>query len=41
MGDKVQVCVIGAGPGGIAAAKNVLQAGFEMAVFEKNGEESL
>jgi hypothetical protein len=36
MGDKVQVCVIGAGPSGIAAAKNVLQAGFEVVVFEKN-----
>ncbi len=36
MGDKVQVCVIGAGPSGIAAAKNAVQAGFEVVVFEKN-----
>lgn len=36
MGDQVQVCVIGAGPSGIAAAKNAVQSGFEVVVFEKN-----
>lgn len=36
MGNKVQVCVIGAGPGGIAAAKNAVQFGFDVVVFEKN-----
>ncbi|HEX7736411.1 MAG TPA: NAD(P)-binding domain-containing protein [Ktedonobacteraceae bacterium] len=36
MGNKARVCVIGAGPSGIAAAKNVVQAGFEVVVFEKN-----
>lgn len=34
--DKVRVCVIGAGPSGIAAAKNALQFGFDVVVFEKN-----
>jgi cation diffusion facilitator CzcD-associated flavoprotein CzcO len=34
--DKVQVCVIGAGPSGIAAAKNAVLSGFEVVVFEKN-----
>lgn len=36
MSDRVQVCVIGAGPSGIAAAKNVVQSGFDVVVFEKN-----
>ncbi len=36
MGNKVQVCVIGAGPSGIAAAKNAIQYGFDVVVFEKN-----
>ena len=36
MGNKVQVCVIGAGPSGIAAAKNAVQFGFDVVVFEKN-----
>jgi Flavin-binding monooxygenase-like len=36
MGYKVQVCVIGAGPSGIAAAKNAMQFGFDVVVFEKN-----
>ena len=30
------VCVIGAGPSGLAAAKNALQAGLDVTVFEKN-----
>ena len=35
MRNKVQVCIIGAGPSGIAAAKNAIQYGFEVVVFEK------
>ena len=31
-----RVCVIGAGPSGIAAAKNCIEAGLEVVVFEKN-----
>jgi len=31
-----RVCVIGAGPSGIAAAKNCAQAGLDFVVFEKN-----
>jgi hypothetical protein len=31
-----RICVIGAGPSGIAAAKNCLQAGLDVVVFEKN-----
>ncbi|MET0285171.1 MAG: NAD(P)-binding domain-containing protein [Polyangiales bacterium] len=31
-----RVCIIGAGPSGIAAAKNCLQAGLSVVVFEKN-----
>lgn len=38
MGEKVQVCVIGAGPSGIAAAKNAVQFGFEVVIFEKNDQ---
>jgi cation diffusion facilitator CzcD-associated flavoprotein CzcO len=33
-----RVCVIGAGPSGIAAAKNCIQAGLYVAVFEKNDQ---
>jgi cation diffusion facilitator CzcD-associated flavoprotein CzcO len=36
MSGTVQVCVIGAGPSGIAAAKNAIQFGFDVVVFEKN-----
>ncbi|RUO27464.1 monooxygenase [Aliidiomarina sanyensis] len=36
MSSCVRVAVIGAGPSGLAAAKNVLRAGFEVVVFEKN-----
>ena len=36
MENKVQVCVIGAGPSGIAAAKNAIRFGFDVVVFEKN-----
>ena len=36
MSDNVRVCVIGAGPSGIAAAKNAVQSGFDVCVFEKN-----
>ncbi len=36
MDNKVQVCVIGAGPSGIAAAKNAVRFGFDVVVFEKN-----
>jgi Flavin-binding monooxygenase-like len=32
----IRVCVIGAGPSGIAAAKNCVQAGVDVTVFEKN-----
>ena len=31
-----RVCVIGAGPSGLAAAKNCVQAGLDVVVFEKN-----
>jgi cation diffusion facilitator CzcD-associated flavoprotein CzcO len=31
-----RVCIIGAGPSGLAAAKNCLQAGLSVVVFEKN-----
>ena len=31
-----KICIIGAGPSGIAAAKNCLEAGLEFVVFEKN-----
>jgi len=31
-----RVCIIGAGPSGLAAAKNCLQAGLTVVVFEKN-----
>lgn len=31
-----RICVIGAGPSGVAAAKNCLQAGLDVTVFEKN-----
>jgi cation diffusion facilitator CzcD-associated flavoprotein CzcO len=30
------VCVIGAGPSGLTSAKNCLEAGLEVTVFEKN-----
>jgi len=33
---KKRVCIIGAGPSGIAAAKNCKQAGLDFVVFEKN-----
>ncbi len=36
MGNDVQICVIGAGPSGITAAKNAIQFGFNVVVFEKN-----
>ncbi len=36
MEEKAQICVIGAGPSGIAAAKNAVQFGFDVVVFEKN-----
>ncbi len=35
---RKRICVIGAGPCGIAAAKNCLLAGFEVVVFEKNAK---
>ena len=31
-----RVCVIGAGPSGITAAKNCIEAGLDVVVFEKN-----
>ena len=31
-----RICIIGAGPSGIAAAKNCMQAGLDFVVFEKN-----
>lgn len=36
MQTKQRVCVIGAGPSGIAAAKNCIATGLEVVVFEKN-----
>jgi hypothetical protein len=36
MGQLKRVCVIGAGPSGLAAAKNCVQAGLPVTVFEKN-----
>lgn len=33
-----RVCIIGAGPSGLAAAKNCLQAGLSIVVFEKNDQ---
>ena len=36
MGIAKRVCVIGAGPSGIAAAKNCIHAGLDVVVFEKN-----
>jgi hypothetical protein len=33
---NVRICVIGAGPSGIAAAKNCIAAGLDVVVFEKN-----
>jgi len=35
---RIRVCVIGAGPTGIGAAKALLAAGFEVVVYEKNTE---
>lgn len=35
---KKSVCVIGAGPSGITAAKNLLDEGLEVTVFEQSGE---
>lgn len=36
MNQSKRVCVIGAGPSGLAAAKNCVQAGLQVVVFEKN-----
>ncbi|MBU6437578.1 MAG: NAD(P)/FAD-dependent oxidoreductase, partial [Betaproteobacteria bacterium] len=36
MQTRQRVCVIGAGPSGIAAAKNCIATGLEVVVFEKN-----
>lgn len=36
MANLLRVCVIGAGPSGITAAKNCLEAGLEVVVFEQN-----
>ncbi|WP_194757178.1 flavin-containing monooxygenase [Aliidiomarina indica] len=36
--ESVRVAVIGAGPSGLAAAKNCLEAGLEVVVFEKNNQ---
>lgn len=36
MTTKKRVCVIGAGPSGIAAAKNCIEAGLQVVLFEKN-----
>jgi len=33
---KKRICIIGAGPSGITAAKNCMQAGLDFVVFEKN-----
>lgn len=39
LGREVRVCVIGAGPSGITAAKNLLQAGIQnIVVYEKNNQ---
>src|SRR6476469_2235740 len=34
LGPGARVAVIGAGPGGLVAAKHAIQAGFEVSVFE-------
>ena len=34
LGDGARIAVIGAGPGGLVAAKHALEAGFEVKVFE-------
>lgn len=36
MEERAQICVIGAGPSGLAAAKNAIQFGFDVVVFEQN-----
>jgi len=36
MGKKI--CIIGAGPSGITAAKNCMQAGLDFVLFEKNNK---
>jgi Flavin-binding monooxygenase-like len=36
MNSPIKICVIGAGPNGIAAAKNCIAAGLHVTVFEKN-----
>lgn len=36
MNSPAHVCVIGAGPSGLTAAKNCLEAGLQVTVFEKN-----
>ncbi|TRW47978.1 FAD-binding protein [Aliidiomarina halalkaliphila] len=36
--ERIQVAVIGAGPSGLAAAKNCLEAGLDVVVFEKNDQ---
>ena len=33
---RIRICIIGAGPSGLAAAKNCAQAGLDFVVFEKN-----
>ncbi len=36
--DGARVAIIGAGPGGLAAAKHALEAGFDVTVFEASDD---
>src|SRR3954470_15984898 len=38
LSDGARVAVVGAGPGGLAAAKHALEAGFETTVFEASDD---
>ena len=38
LGHGARVAIIGAGPGGLAAAKHALEAGFDVSVFEASGD---
>ena len=38
MAGRQHVCVIGAGPSGLAAARNCVRFGLDVVVFEKNGK---
>jgi dimethylaniline monooxygenase (N-oxide forming) len=38
LGERARVAVIGAGPGGLVAAKHALEAGFDVSVFEASND---